>query len=440
MKTMKFLVPFLIILAITACTKDDQQLSVMSKKQDNNLTDKKFKIAVISDLHLMEASLLKSDGYAFQMYLMQDPKLLQQSEAILKQIIFRLLVEKPDLALISGDLTKDGELVSHQAMVKHLQILTENGIKVVVIPGNHDINNPDAKQFDGNMATPVESVTADQFKSLYSNFGYNDAISNDDNSLSYVSEPVKGLQILAIDANEYYNNTPTYSVVAGKIKDQTMNWAKDQIAEAKANGKIIIGMMHHGLVEHFMGESFIFPDFLVDNRASAADTLMKAGLKVIFTGHFHANDAIQRKFENYTLTDVETGSAVSYNSPYRIAELRDSKLYINTKNIERIFYPGLNGIHFRNYSKDFTMDGITLQSKYMLMNPPYYVPEPYANQIAPVFAQAMVAHLIGDETVTTEISNNILMVSGLSEELGNILKGLYMDLPPTDNTLVIDLK
>ena len=54
--------------------------------------------------------------------------------------------------------------------------------------------------------------------------------------------------------------------------------------------------MHHGIVEHFMGESVIFPDYLVDNWSARADELMQAGLKVIFTGHFHANDAIQRYY------------------------------------------------------------------------------------------------------------------------------------------------
>jgi 3',5'-cyclic AMP phosphodiesterase CpdA len=126
--------------------------------------------------------------------------------------------------------------------------------------------------------------------------------------LSYVSEPFKDLRILALDANEYYNNTPIYCVVAGKIKDATMEWAKKQLADAKAKGKTVIGMMHHGIIEHFMGESVIFPDYLVDNWGENADELMQAGLKVIFTGHFHANDATQRTAGNLSLVDIETGS------------------------------------------------------------------------------------------------------------------------------------
>jgi len=42
--------------------------------------------------------------------------------------------------------------------------------------------------------------------------------------------------------------------------------------------------MHHGIVEHFMGESVIFPDYLVDDRFLRADELMQAGLKVSIHG------------------------------------------------------------------------------------------------------------------------------------------------------------
>jgi predicted MPP superfamily phosphohydrolase len=442
MKTLRFLVPFLMLLAIMACNKEDQELCLQPSTQGGNARfgEKAVKIAVLSDLHFMDPSLLKANGSAFQMYLMQDPKLLAESGAILQQIIFKLLIEKPDLVLISGDLTKDGEMVGHKSLIKQLRILSSNHIKVLVIPGNHDINNPDAKLFDGDNTTPVASITPENFKSLYADFGYKQAIAKDPNSLSYVSEPIKGLRILALDANEYYNNTPSYCVVAGNIKDETMEWAKAQLADAKSKGITVIGMMHHGLVEHFMGESVIFPDYLVDNQEARADTFIQAGLKVMFTGHFHANDAVQRSFGGSSIVDIETGSLVIYDSPYRIANLIENKLYINTKHIERIFYPGLKGTSFHDYEKAFSLNGFEIQAKYMLMNAPYYVPEPNAAQIAPVFAEAMLAHFAGNETISDETNAKIQSIYAISSDLGNILMGLYTDLSPTDNELVVDLK
>lgn len=32
-------------------------------------------------------------------------------------------------------------------------------IQVYVVPGNHDINNPDAKTFDGDTTTPTATIT-----------------------------------------------------------------------------------------------------------------------------------------------------------------------------------------------------------------------------------------------------------------------------------------
>jgi hypothetical protein len=443
MKNLRLIIPILMLLAIVACNKEDQNFRLQPVSKDGNdnfcINSKTVKIAVLSDLHLMDPSLLKADGTAFQMYLMQDPKLLAESSAILQQIIHNLLIEKPDLVLISGDLTKDGELVSHKSVIKQLQILSLNRIKVLVIPGNHDINNPDAKLFNGDNTVSVPTITPENFKSLYADFGYKTAIAKDPSSLSYVSEPFKDLRILALDANEYYNNTPLYCVVAGNIKDATMQWAKKQLADAKAKGKTVIGMMHHGLVEHFMGESVIFPDYLVDNWGARADEFMQAGLKVMFTGHFHANDATQRTLGNLSLVDIETGSPVIYASPYRMINLVNNKLYIKTEHIEHINYPGLNGISFPDFEKAFSLNGFEIQAKYMLMGAPYNVPEDVATQISPVFAEAMMAHFAGDETLSAEANEEIQAISAISPDLANIIYGLYTDLPPKDNDLIVDL-
>jgi len=443
MKSFKIIIPVLALLSVMACKKEDQDFRMQPDARNENdnfcKSSKSVKIAVLSDLHYMEPSLLKRDGSAFQMYLMQDPKLLTESGAILQQIIHKLLVDKTDLVLISGDLTKDGELISHKSLIKQLQILDLNHIKVLVIPGNHDINNPDSKVFNGDNTYSTPTITPDNFKSLYADYGYRTAIAKDPSSLSYVSEPFKDLRILALDANEYYNNSPVYCVVAGNIKDATMQWAKKQLADARAKGKTVIGMMHHGIVEHFMGESEIFPDYLVDNWGDRADEFIKAGLKVMFTGHFHANDATQRNLGNLSLVDIETGSPVIYASPYRIINLVNNKLYIKTDHVERIYYPGLNGVSFPDYEKSFSLNGFEIQAKYMLMSPPYNVPEDVASQISPVFAEAMLAHFGGDETLSEEINAEIQAISDVSPDLANIIYGLYTDLPPKDNDLIVDL-
>jgi hypothetical protein len=184
----------------------------------------------------------------------------------------------------------------------------------------------------------------------------------------------------------------------------------------------------------------LFPDYLVDDWGSKADELMKAGLKVIFTGHFHSHDAVQRILGNLSLTDIETGSPVIYDSPFRIVKVINNKLYITTQHVDRISFPGLNGIAFHEYEKSFSLNGFEIQAKYMLTNPPYNIPAEVANQVAPVFAEAMLTHFGGDETISAETNAKIQAINEISPDLANIIYGLYTDLPPTDNNLVVDLK
>ena len=66
-------------------------------------------------------------------------------------------------------MTKDGELVCHQKMADYFSHLESNGAQVFVCPGNHDINNPHAVEFDGDTTYPVVSVTPEEFKNVYNN-------------------------------------------------------------------------------------------------------------------------------------------------------------------------------------------------------------------------------------------------------------------------------
>lgn len=444
MKTIRLISFLSILLVIAACEKQNQNYDlppVPGGINDHfNFNPGELKIAVLSDLHYMDPSLLRADGPAFQMYLMQDRKLLAESDAILRQLIKELLIEKPDLVLITGDLTKDGELVCHQAVIWQLRILEANRIKVLVIPGNHDISNPDAVLFDGDHTEVVPTISPDQFSELYAGYGYGSAISRDPNSLSYISEPYKNLFVVALDANEYYDNTPEGSVTAGNIKEATMDWLNEQLAGLKQKkGKVLIGMMHHGVIEHFMGESVIFPDYLIDDRFVRAEELMQAGLKVIFTGHFHGNDAVRLQSGNLSLTDIETGSPVSYDSPYRVISLKEGIMSVTTSHITTIDYPGLNGVPFPEYEATISYNAFKFLAQYMLMSPPYNVPEVYAEMVAPFFSKAMLAHFAGDETISAETNAEIELVYSISSDLGNMLYGFYTDLPPSDNDFVIDL-
>ncbi len=445
MKTMNVFVFLSLVILAVCCTKDpfmnqtDQQ-----SDQENSLKSAlpHLKIAVMSDIHFLDPTLLTNGaatGAAFQTYLNYDPKLIQFSGPILSEALAEIVAAKPDLLLIPGDLTKDGEKVSHETMAILLKQVSDLGIKVFVIPGNHDINNPEAVAYNGNDATPVPSISADDFANIYSGFGYQDAISRDVNSLSYICEPFNKVWILGIDDCKYYMNG-SLATVSGLIKEGTMNWIQDRLAEAKKKNITVFAMMHHGIVEHYSGQQTLDPGYVTDNWQMKADALIDAGLRVMFTGHYHANDITMRTKGNNALFDIETGSLVTPPSPFRIISMDPNNMNIDTKHITTIAVPFPPGLDFVTYSNLFIsghLDGIFT---YMLTNNPYNVPLATATTIAPLFRNAFMAHYAGDEHITPEEKAKDDYAGLLSPQLGIILHNLWTDLSPADNQYTIDMR
>ena len=303
------------------------------KPQDMNL-----RIAVMSDLHYLSPDMI-ADTADFEHALNSDRKLLKESSAILYEKFEQVRADKPDILLVSGDLTKDGEQECHAALAKQLQQLQQDipGLKIYVINGNHDIRNYNAKNFntpDGK-AVPATRTHPEDFKRIY-DFVYSDptviatftpAAGNEAGSLSYVARPVEGLTIIAMDTCRYSkentsNGTDEHET-SGAISADLEKWVIEQTAAAKARGDLVIGLEHHGLVPHFDVEPTILPMYLVNGYERIAQEYADAGMSVVFTGHMHAVDiaAMTTKAGN-TFYDIETGSALTYPCPVRFVDLR----------------------------------------------------------------------------------------------------------------------
>ena len=60
-----------------------------------------FKIAVISDLHVLAPQLLIKEGSAFEEYLKRDRKMLVESLHILETLVDDILNQQPELTLVT---------------------------------------------------------------------------------------------------------------------------------------------------------------------------------------------------------------------------------------------------------------------------------------------------------------------------------------------------
>jgi hypothetical protein len=386
-----------------------------------------------------------STGSAFEAYLAADPKLLALSEPILDAAITDLIRCDVRFVLISGDLTKDGELTSHLKLIPHLQRLERAGIQVYVVPGNHDINNHDAVAFHGDAATPVPSVNAAQFRALYHRFGYDQAIAHAPDSLSYLAEPAPGLWLLALDSTKSAESaTALHPIVSGRLTDATLAWAVGKIQAAHARGKKIVAMMHHGVNPHFLAEPQIFGDYLVDNWPVVGATFAGAGLKVVFTGHYHSQDAAWMIDATGTplpgtLCDIETGSLVQWPCAYRVVEMdRAGLLHIDSPRVTAI-HANLGGVPFPTYAEQFLRSLLPYQVTYEV-KALFNVDDATAAAVAPMVVDALVANYAGDENPSTETLMTLQALQGMPEPyftLGQLLGTLWIDPTPGDNTLVV---
>lgn len=305
------------------------------KPQDMNL-----RIAVMSDLHYLSPDMI-ADTEDFEHAFNSDRKLLKESSSVLHEMLERVRADKPDILLVSGDLTKDGEQECHAALAKQLQQLQQDvpGLKIYVINGNHDIRNYNAKNFntaDGK-AVPATRTEPEDFKRIY-DFVYSDptviatftpAEGNKAGGLSYVAQPVEGLTVIAMDTCRYSSDNTSNGddehETSGAISADLEKWVIEQTAAAKARGDLVIGLEHHGLVPHFDVQPTILPMYLVNGYERIAQEYADAGMSVVFTGHMHAVDiaAMTTKAGN-TFYDIETGSALTYPCPVRFVDLRRS--------------------------------------------------------------------------------------------------------------------
>jgi 3',5'-cyclic AMP phosphodiesterase CpdA len=396
---------------------------------------------VISDIHYFDPSLFTLPANAaLQTYLASDRKLLIESSAILKNVLDTVAAVKPDFLLVTGDLTKDGEKVDHEAVAALFKTLTDKGIKVLVIPGNHDVNNPAAQSFLGTSSATVDNVTSAQFATIYNNCGYGDALERDPNSLSYVSEPINGVWLMGIDACQY-----NPSATAGTMTATTQAWVKTIIAKAKAKNKILLSMMHHGIVEHFVGQGTMFPEYLITDYKNVSAMLADSGLNVVFTGHFHAQDIAKGAGTKGYIFDVETGSTVTAPCPYRTITLNtvNKTLKITSQKINGVTYSTIpTSESFQTYAKNYLSTGMRTISYYMLASAPYNVPTAAITgyKLDSIFSNAFVAHYAGDETASTTDKANIQTVTAISTTLGGAIQSVWTDPAPKDNNITIDLK
>lgn len=393
-----------------------------------------LKIAVISDPHYLSSKLAKP-SIALSNYEAATGRNIKDLHDVLHQVISNLKSYQPDILLIPGDITNHGERDSHLDFVQLLKPLSDNGTRIFVIPGNHDVNVPNSKMYVGNTPTPTTNVSSKEFAQIYAPFGYQSAVKRDTASLSYVSKINDSIWLLAIDSNRH-PEYKTSSISAGRILPETMQWSLEILREAKSKNILVMGMMHHGLVEHMPYQAAFFSDYLIDDWETNAQILADNGLKVIFTGHFHSNDVtLFTSSQGNKVYDIETGSLAGYPFPYRLMTLHNNVLNIATEFVEST--PNNSNLKEEYRLKTEKMATRLAQAKINSMSLP--IPTKMNNVVVNLIVKMQLLHMKGDEELDEEM---LLMVDQLNRLIGDPnadFSSFKLDFPPADNFLEIVL-
>lgn len=293
-----------------------------SAKNDSD----EFGFAVASDTHYVHpvkqaGTTLADEGWVTT-FNSESESLTNQSGFIIDEFL-KECAENPkcQFVLITGDLATHGRdyVSEHEAVAaKFRKFEKEPGKQVYVINGNHD----NAKDM------PVDHK---KFTEIYHEFGYDEALSTDEGTCSYSANLNDEYTLVALDTcDERYRVVPNNDITR-------MDWAVKQIKAAKKQGKKVIMIMHHNLLEHNPFQKLNEKNYVVNTPYSFAGLLADLGVKLVFSGHTHCNNVKSyTSFLGNTIYDFSMSSLGNFPAEYKYFNVTDSKISYETKKINHI--------------------------------------------------------------------------------------------------------
>lgn len=286
---------------------------------------------LVTDTHFFDPS-FKRSGAAYEKRSISDQKCVAETPAIIDAGFKQIADDKEtNIILIPGDLVYRGEYQSHIGLRNRLYKLKEQGKKIYLITARHDYDDNDSFEFDDDEMLPVKAMPRDELRDFYKDFGFDGAISEHKESMSYVAQLADGIRLLALNCDGDCKDFKG-------LWDNQMKWALEQIEDAHRTGNYIFAMTHYPLLPFSPIMNLISDSHLTDWE-KRANQFADAGLDLIFTGHMHAQAVTEYVTENGNkITDVQTGCFVGCPCAYRKVTIKDSTADIKSYTINDFDY------------------------------------------------------------------------------------------------------
>ena len=259
-----------------------------------------LRVAVGSDLHLdpdnrVNGAALSAAGYNLE---------------LVDALLWDAHRQGAKLILLTGDLVNGGKPHRHEALAEKLSEAEKAGLDVYVLPGNHDL-------------APIGQT---EFAEYYADFGFMEAYSRDEASLSYCVMR-DDLTLLMMDLGGYSagaidlpgagkrNNNEAF------VSEKTLAWTEKMLQEAAGRGVPILCAGHFNLLT---AESRN-PDnsgYFVENGERLTALLRKYGVPLYLCGHTHVRAVHQEK----GLTEQVTEYLLAYPTGYTVLDLTDDAI------------------------------------------------------------------------------------------------------------------
>lgn len=291
-----------------------------------------MKITFIADTHYYSKSLGVS-GRAYELRSGSDQKCLGETQEIIDSAFEKIAQSDADAVVILGDLSNDGERVSHEEFRQKLYALQESK-DVYIITATHDWccdENP--RRFVGDeVFGDVEVMKSDELYDFYKDFGPKRAIDSfvtKIGTLCYTVELFNGVRLLLLNDDKNENDHASYA-------EDCWQWIEKQIENAKSDNCLLIGAQHHLLFPHFSA-LIEGGSTCVENREYVASRFADAGLKYMFVGHSHIQSTTKFTSPNGNeITQVNVASLVGYPAPIVNVEVNgDNTLTYNVEHLEQ---------------------------------------------------------------------------------------------------------
>ncbi len=303
--------------------------------------DDTLKFAVASDLHynVPEEELTASGEIDDEIYWYANRRAAMENESgwIIDEFLNQCAEDDNiEFVLISGDLADNGKSIAQEHLdvaAKFKEFEEKTGKQIYVTVGNHDAGLDCA-------------TTMDDFKRIYHDFGYAEALTVVEDNCSYTANLGDKYRLISLDSCD-----PDKSTGDG-MSAEKMDWVRKQAQQAKKDGRQPILMMHHNLLDHMPVQSIFSKDFIVQFHYSTADLFANWGIKLVFTGHEHCSDAA-----TYTSTlgnviyDFATTSLTMYPLQYRYFEITDDEIKYEAKTVDKLDTAALSAA-VRGYSQE----------------------------------------------------------------------------------------